>query len=99
MTWLTGEEECEANFHDFARILGYAFPGSNGAGQRVHNLEHPDERVFNDLFEAGQPINLTPGLLPLYGELVKFFRMNIAPSGGNNDAICASLIKIGRAHV
>ena len=94
MTWLTGEEECEANFHDFARILGYAFPGSDGAGQIVHNLEHPDERVFNDLFEAGQPINLTAGLLPLYGELVKFFRMNIAPSGGNNDAIRASLINL-----
>ena len=94
MVWLTGQEECEANFYYFARILGYEFEGNNEVGQRVHGLEHPNKKVLDDLFEFGQPIGATAGLLPLYGELVKFFRMNIAPSGGNNDAICSSLTNL-----
>ena len=94
MVWLIGEEECEANFYDFAEVLGYEFAGNNEVGKRVHELEHPDKTVLEDLFEFGQPINVTAGLLPLYGELVKIFRMNIAPSGGNNDAIRSSLINL-----
>ena len=32
MVWLTGEEECEANFYDFAEVLGYEFTGNNEVG-------------------------------------------------------------------
>ena len=63
-------------------------------GSWVHGLDHPDKTVLDDLFEFGQPINLTAWLLPLYNQLVNLFRMNIAPSGGNNDAICASLTNL-----
>ena len=94
MMWLTGEEECQANFYDFVEVLGYEFEGNNEVGRRVHCLEHPDKKILDDLFEFGQPIGATARLLPLYGELVKFFRMNIAPSGGNNDAIRSSLTNL-----
>ena len=94
MQWLTGEEQCEANFYDFSEVLGYDFDGNTPVGSRVHGLDHPDKTVLDDMFDFGQPTNLTAGLLPLYSQLVNMFRMNIAPSGGNNDAIRASLINL-----
>ena len=70
MQWLTGDEQCEANFYDFGEVLGYDFDGNTPVGSRVHGLDHPDKTVLDDLFEFGQPINLTTGLLPLYNQLV-----------------------------
>ena len=53
MMWMTGEEECQANFYDSAEVLGYDFEGNNEVGRRVHGQEHPDKHVLHDLFEFG----------------------------------------------
>ena len=43
--------------------------------------------MLDDLYEYGYPVGMTAGLLPIYAQLVLIFRDNIAPSGGNNDAV------------
>ncbi|KAK1618195.1 hypothetical protein QYE76_023712 [Lolium multiflorum] len=39
-------------------------------------------------------IGTTRGLLPIYGQLLRFFRATIAPSGGNNDALRGALVDL-----
>ena len=34
MQRMTGDDECEANFYDFADVLGYSFEGNEQVGRR-----------------------------------------------------------------
>jgi hypothetical protein len=95
MVWMTDDTAYEANFHDFAAILGYSFDGlSSPVGHRVHGPNHPNKDVLQDLYEPGYPVGKVAGLLPLYAQLVLLFRDNITPSGGNNDAVRTSLVNL-----
>ncbi|KAK1665685.1 hypothetical protein QYE76_053844 [Lolium multiflorum] len=47
-----------------------------------------------DLYTSAGKVGTTKGLLPIYGQLLRFFRSTIAPSGGNNDAIRGSLVDL-----
>jgi hypothetical protein len=95
MTWMTDHLKCESNFHVFGDVLGYTFQGANDpVGYRVHGPENPRKDVLQDLYEPGYPVGKVAGLLPLYAQLVLLFRDNIAPSGGNNDAIRTSLVNL-----
>jgi hypothetical protein len=95
MIWMTGDIRCESNFYTFADVLGYTFIGAhNAVGHRIHGPEKPSKDVLEDLYGPGYPVGKVAGLLPLYAQLVLLFRDNIAPSGGNNDAIRTSLVNL-----
>ena len=49
---------------------------------------------MRDLYGPGGQIGKIEGLLPIYDQLVRIFRSNIAPSGGNNDAITSPLVNL-----
>jgi hypothetical protein len=64
-------------------------------GHRVHSPgTKPDKDKLYDLYDSTGVVGFINGLLPLYDQLVRIFRENIAPSGGNNDAICTSLVDL-----
>ena len=42
--WMTGSTMCEANFFDFAAVLGYDFDGSTAMGHRLHSPDKPEDR-------------------------------------------------------
>ncbi|KAK1663698.1 hypothetical protein QYE76_051857 [Lolium multiflorum] len=44
-------------------------------------------------FAAGK-VGSTKGLLPIYSQLLRFFRATISPSGGNNDALRGTLVDL-----
>jgi hypothetical protein len=95
MKWMSGEHECTADFSVFASLLGYAYNGDNPVGHRVHSLgTKPNKDKFYDLYDSTGVVGFINGLLPLYDQLVRIFRENIAPSGGNNDAIRTSLVDL-----
>jgi hypothetical protein len=95
MIWMTDDNRVEANFHDFATVLGYTFDGANSpVGHRVHGPNKPNKDVLQDLYEPGYPVGKVVGLQPLYAQLVLLFRDNITPSGGNNDAVRTSLVNL-----
>jgi hypothetical protein len=95
MTWMTDHLKCESNFRVFGDVLGYTFQGANAlVGYRVHGPDNPRKDVLQDLYESGYPVGKVAGLLPLYAQLVLLFRDNIAPSGGNNDAVRTSLVNL-----
>jgi hypothetical protein len=95
MKWMTGEHECTSNFTTFASLLGYAYDGDTPVGRRIHNPGNkPDKDKLYDLYDSTGVVGFINGLHPLYDQLVRIFRENIAPSGGNNDAIRTSLVDL-----
>jgi hypothetical protein len=95
MKWMSGEHYCQADFFVFASLLGYAYDGENPVGCRVHSSgTKPDKDKLYDLYDSIGGVGFINGLLPLYDQLVCIFRENIAPSGGNNDAIRTSLVDL-----
>lgn len=94
MKWMTGSTYCESNFYKFADVLGYSFDGPRAIGHRIHTPGRADKNKLIDLYDSDGVVGGTAGLLPLYAQLVRLFRENIAPSGGNNDAIRSSLVDL-----
>jgi hypothetical protein len=95
MKWMTGEHECTSDFSTFASLLGYAYNGDTPVGRRIHNPgTKPDKDKLYDLYDSTGVVGFINGLHPLYDQLVRIFRENIAPSGGNNDAIRTSLVDL-----
>ena len=65
----------------------------------VRNSTPPKVYLWNkdlleDLYFPGNPVGRVAGLLPLYAQLVLIFKDNIAPSGGNNDAVRTSMVNL-----
>jgi hypothetical protein len=83
MMWMTGSTPCESNFHRIAELLGNPFSG----GHRIHHRTCPDKDLLYDLYIEKGVVGTTTGLLSLYDQLIRLFRDNISPSGGNRDAI------------
>jgi hypothetical protein len=95
MKWMSREYECTMDFSVFASLLGYAYNGDTPVGRRVHNPgTKPDKDKLYDLYDSTGVVGFINGLHPLYDQLVHIFRENIAPSGGNNDAIRTSLVDL-----
>jgi hypothetical protein len=95
MKWMSGENKCEADFSVFASLLGYAYDGETLVGHRVHCPgTKPDKDKLYDLYDSTGVVGFINGLHPLYDQLVRIFRENIAPSGGNDDAIRTSLVDL-----
>jgi hypothetical protein len=95
MKWMSGEHECQADFSVFASLLGYAYDGETPVGRRVHYPgTKPDKDKLYDLYDSTGVVGFINGLHPLYDQLIRIFRENIAPNGGNNDAICTLLIDL-----
>ena len=94
LKWMTGSTKCVANFFDFAAVLGYEFDGSTAMGHRLHSPDKPDKSMMANMYGQDGVIGTITGLLPLYDQLVRIFRENIAPSGGNNDVVRSSLVNL-----
>jgi hypothetical protein len=93
--WMTGTCYCESSFTRFAALLGYPFGGpTNPVGHRIHSPLLVDKNQLCDLYGPKGIVGEVAGLLPLYDLLVCIFRENIAPSGGNNDAVRGSLVDL-----
>jgi hypothetical protein len=93
--WMTGTRYCESSFTRFAALLGYPFDGpTNPVGHRIHTPLPVNKNQLSGLYGPKGIIGEVAGLLPLYDLLVHIFRENIAPSGGNNDAIRGSLVDL-----
>ncbi|KAK1607937.1 hypothetical protein QYE76_031610 [Lolium multiflorum] len=90
MEWMTGSTHCQATLHRFASILGVPMGGSH----RLHGPQKTDKMVLFDLYDSSGAVGSTKGLLPIYSQLLRFFRATIAPSGGNNDAIRGALVDL-----
>ncbi|KAK1660264.1 hypothetical protein QYE76_048423 [Lolium multiflorum] len=90
MEWMTGSTHCEATLRRFASILGLPEEG----GRRIHGPQKTDKNVLFDLYTSSGVVGSTTGLLPIYGQLLRFFRATIAPSGGNNDALRGALVDL-----
>jgi hypothetical protein len=86
----------QSNFYEFAQLLNYDFQGySVPVGQRVHQHGvQPDKNCLAPLYTSKGKIGTIKGLLPLYNILLRMFRENISPSGGNRDAIRAALVEL-----
>jgi hypothetical protein len=64
-------------------------------GHRVHlHGVQPDKNHLAPLYSSEGKIGTINGLLPLYNILLRMFRENISPSGGNRDAIRAALVEL-----
>jgi hypothetical protein len=95
MKWMSEEHYYQADFSRFASLLGYAYDGDNPVGRRVHSPgTKPDKDKLYDLYDSTGVVGFINGLHPLYDQLVRIFRENIAPSDGNNDAIRTSLVDL-----
>ena len=92
MQWMSGTSPCQASFHRFAELLGYPFEG----GHRLHGPQRTDKDVLYDLYTENGVVGTITGLLPIYDQLLRFFRATIAPSGGNNDALRGTLVDLLR---
>ncbi|KAK1653556.1 hypothetical protein QYE76_071361 [Lolium multiflorum] len=90
MMWMTGSTQCEATLRRFASVLGLA----EGGAHRLHGPQKTDKNVLFNLYDASGAVGSTKGLLPIYSQLLRFFRATIAPSGGNNDAIRGALVDL-----
>jgi hypothetical protein len=53
-----------------------------------------NKRKIQCLYGPGAKARETANLLPLYDILLRMFRANIAPSGGNNDPIRGGLVHL-----
>ena len=94
LKWMSGSTQCTATFYDFATALGYTYKGRTPVGIRLHTAEEPNKNALAPLYDSDGIIGFKTGLLPLYDQLVTIFRHNIAPSGGNNDAIRSALVNL-----
>ncbi|KAK1619297.1 hypothetical protein QYE76_024814 [Lolium multiflorum] len=92
MQSMSGTSSCEASFHKFAELLGYPFEG----GRRLHGPQRTDKVVLYDLYTEEGAVGTITRLLPIYDQLLRFFRATITPSGGNNDAIQGVLVNLLR---
>jgi hypothetical protein len=92
--WMTGTHYYETTFTRFAALLGYPFDGPNHVGHRIHSPTPADKEPLSDSYGPKGTVGEIARLLPLYDLLVRIFWENIAPSGGNNDAIHASLVDL-----
>ncbi|KAK1603088.1 hypothetical protein QYE76_037261 [Lolium multiflorum] len=90
MEWMSGSTHCSATLHRFAAILGVPAEG----GRRLHGPQRADKNVLFDLYTSAGKVGESKGLLPIYGQLLRFFRATIAPSGGNNDALRGTLVDL-----
>ena len=90
MEWMSGSTHCEATLRRFASILGLSAEG----GRRLHGPQKTDKNVLFDLYDSSGAVGTIKGLLPIYGQLLRFFRATIAPSGGNNDALRGALVDL-----
>jgi hypothetical protein len=96
--WMTRTRYCESTFTRFASLLGYPYGGRTPVGHRIHSPVPADKELLIDLYGPKGVVGEIYGLLPLYDLLVRIFWENIAPSGGNNDTIRASLVDLIYAH-
>jgi hypothetical protein len=94
MRWMTGSAPCEANFYEFAKLLGYPFDAPNATGHHLHTPGNASKDKLYELYDETGVLGTITGLLPFYDQLVRLFRENIAPSGGNNDAIRSALVNL-----
>jgi hypothetical protein len=93
--WMTGTRYCDSTFTRFAAVLGYPFDGpTNPVGHRIHSSIPADKEQLSDMYGPKGIVGEVARLLPLYDLLVCIFRENIAPSGGNNNAIRGSLLDL-----
>ncbi|KAK1627541.1 hypothetical protein QYE76_001856 [Lolium multiflorum] len=90
MEWMSGSTHCSAPLHRFAAILGIPAEG----GRRLHGPQRTDKNQLHDLYTSAGKVGESKGLLTIYGQLLRFFRATIAPSGGNNDAIRGTLVDL-----
>ncbi|KAK1611280.1 hypothetical protein QYE76_034953 [Lolium multiflorum] len=90
MEWMSGSTHCHATLHRFASILGLP----EGGGRTLHGPQKTDKNVLFDLYTSSGVVGSSTGLLPIYGQLLRFFRATIAPSGGNNDALRGALVDL-----
>ncbi|KAK1692022.1 hypothetical protein QYE76_008719 [Lolium multiflorum] len=90
MEWMTGSTHCSATLRRFVGILGVPA----GGGRRLHGPQKTDKNVLFDLYTSAGKVGSTKGLLPIYGQLLRFFRATISPSGGNNDALRGALVDL-----
>jgi hypothetical protein len=90
MQWMSDTSPCQASFHKFTKLLDYPFDG----GHRLHGPQHTNKDVLFDLYTEDGAVNTITGLLPIYDQLLRFFRATIAPSGGNNDALRGALVDL-----
>ncbi|KAK1652962.1 hypothetical protein QYE76_070767 [Lolium multiflorum] len=90
MEWMSGSTHCSAPLHRFAAILGIPAEG----GRRLHGPQRTDKNQLHDLYTSAGKVGESKGLLTIYGQLLRFFRSTIAPSGGNNDAIRETLVDL-----
>ena len=95
-TWMTGSQRMDSSFHEFADILGYPFAAASvPSGIRVHlRGEKPDRNKLEPLYDDVSKVGQVAGLSPLYNILLRMFRENISPSGGNNDALRGGLVEL-----
>jgi hypothetical protein len=92
---MTGTRYSESTFTWFAAVLGYPFDGpTNPVGLRIHSLILADKEQLSALYGPQGTAGEVARLLPLYDLLMRIFRANIAPSGGNNDAIRGALVDL-----
>ncbi|KAK1697702.1 hypothetical protein QYE76_014399 [Lolium multiflorum] len=90
MEWMTGSTHCSATLRQFAGILGVPVDG----GRRLHGPQQTDKNALVHLYTSAGKIGLAKGLLPIYSQLLRFFRATICPSGGNNDALRGALVDL-----
>ena len=92
---MSGNVYCEATFFEFAKVLGYDFKViSIPSGIRLHGPERTRKNRLAELYGPGGVLGYNVGLLPLYDLLVRIFRENIDPSGGNNNALRGHLVDL-----
>jgi hypothetical protein len=99
-TWMTDEVRRHSTFTRFGKLLGYTFDGIHfPRGARLHlDTSEYNKKKIQFLYYPGGKAGETANLLPLYDILLRMFRANISPSGGNNDSIRGGLVHL-RHHV
>ncbi|KAK1606696.1 hypothetical protein QYE76_030369 [Lolium multiflorum] len=90
MEWMTGSTHCSATLRQFAGVLGVPVDG----GRRLHGPQQTDKNALVHLYTSAGKIGQAKGLLPIYSQLLRFFRATICPSGGNNDALRGTLVDL-----
>ncbi|KAK1618092.1 hypothetical protein QYE76_023609 [Lolium multiflorum] len=90
MEWISGSTHCVANLRRFASILGIPEEG----GLRLHGPQKIDKNVLYNLYDSSGAVGSTKELLPIYGQVLRFLRATIAPSGENNDALRGALVDL-----
>jgi hypothetical protein len=95
-TWMLGDVRKSSTIARFGQLLGYRFDGIHRPrGARLHlGTTEYNKRKIQCLYGPGGKAGETANLLPLYDILLRMFRANIAPSGGNNDSIRGGLVHL-----